>query len=151
MILALALLLAQIDQPESHDVCTVTKSMVRTSVDGFKATRGAAHHETATTINYTQPYHFPGSTKCEVIEYKNGDPPFYGCKMHATSCKLTEKKFLELTKEIAECLNVQPKLEDDGKKRTARMHKDGVPIRAVFTRGDACDFKFFIEPLKLEH
>lgn len=39
-------------------------------------------------------------------------------------------------------------MDDDGKKRTARLHKGGVPVRATFTRGAACEFKFFVGPLK---
>ncbi len=148
MIVALLLLLAQVDAPESHDFCTVVKSVVRTSVDGFKAVKGAKHEDTATKVSWTSPIKLPGSTICKVIEYKNGDAPFYGCEMHATSCKLTEVKFLTLVKDVSTCLDAQPKMEDDGKKRTARLHKGGVPVRATFTRGTECQFRFFVEPLK---
>ena len=68
--------------------------------------------------------------------------------MHATSCKLTEAKFLTLVKEVSACLDAAPKMEDDGKKRTARLHKGGVPVRATFKRGTECEFRFFVEPLK---
>ena len=148
MILALILLLAQVDAPESHDLCTVVKSVVRTSVEGFKATRGAKHEESAKTVSWTAPVRLPGATQCKVIEYKNGDSPFYGCEMHATSCKLTEVKFLGLVKDVSTCLDAPPKMDDDGKKRTARLHKGGVPVRITFGRGDSCQLRFFVEPLK---
>ena len=148
MILALMLLLAQVDAPESHDLCTVVKSVVRTSVDGFKAIKGTKHEDKPKLTAWTAPVKLPGSTECKVIEYKDGSAPFYGCLMHATSCKLTEVKFLALVKDVATCLDAAPKLEDDGKKRTARLHKGGVPVRATFTRGAECEFKFFVEPLK---
>ncbi len=83
-----------------------------------------------------------------MIEYKNGDPPFYLCEMPSASCAETEAKFLALVKDVSTCLDAQAKMEDDGKKRTARLHKGGVPVRATFTRGTACQFKFFVEPLK---
>jgi hypothetical protein len=148
VIVALLLLLAQVDAPESHDFCTVVKSVVRTSVDGFKAVKGAKHEDSADKVSWTSPIKLPGSTICKVIEYKNGDAPFYACEMHATSCKLTEVKFLTLVKDVSTCLDAQPKMEDDGKKRTARLHKGGVPVRATFTRGADCQFRFFVEPLK---
>lgn len=148
MILALLLLLAQVDAPDAHDLCTVVKSVVRTSVSGFGAVKGAKHKDSARTTTWTAPVRVPGASLCEVIEYKNGDPPFYGCEMHATSCKLTEKKFLTLVKDVSTCLDAPPKLEDDGKKRTARLHKGGVPVRITFGRGDECQLRFFVEPLK---
>ena len=148
MILALLVLLAQVDAPESHDLCTVVKSVVRTSVDGFRASKGAKHDDKAKLTAWTAPVKLPGATGCKVVEYKDGSAPFYGCLMHATSCKLTEAKFLALVKDLSTCPQAPPKLDDDGKKRTARLHKGGVPVRATFTRGAECEFKFFVEPMK---
>ena len=151
MILAVVLLLAQVDAPESHDLCTVVKSVVRTSVDGFKAIRGARHEDSAARVSWTAPIKLPGSTMCKVIEYKNGDAPFYGCDMHATSCNLTEVKFLKLVKDVSTCLDAPPTLEDDGTKRTARLHKGGVPVRITYSRDGDCPFRFFVEPIKQDH
>ncbi len=147
MILALVLLLAQVDSTGA-DLCTVVKSVVRTSVDGFKLIKGAKHEESAKTVTWTAPIRLPGASECKVIEYKDGSQPFYGCLMHATSCKLTEVKFLKLVKDVSTCIDAPPKMEDDGKKRTARLHKGGVPVRVTYTRDGDCPFRFFVEPIK---
>ena len=112
MILALLVLLAQVDAPESHDLCTVVKSVVRTSVDGFRASKGAKHDDKAKLTAWTAPVKLPGATGCKVVEYKDGSAPFYGCLMHATSCKLTEAKFLALVKDLSTCPQAPPKLDD---------------------------------------
>src|SRR5205085_6680251 len=100
------------------------------------------------TVNWTDPEQLPGAKRCKVVEYKDGSPPFYGCEMNAGSCKTGEQAFLALVKDVSLCINAPPRIEDDGKKKTARMHKGGVPVRVQYTPGTACQLRFFVEPLK---
>jgi hypothetical protein len=147
MILALALLLAQADLAGA-DRCTIVKRVVRTSVDAFRTAKGDKREESAKKVIWTKPVLLPGASDCKVIEYKDGSQPFYGCVMQSASCQENETKFLALAKEVSACINAPVKLDDDGKKRTARLHKGGVPVRITFERDKDCPFRFFVEPIQ---
>jgi hypothetical protein len=147
MILALALLIAQADLAGA-DRCTIVKRVVRTSVDAFRTAKGEKREESAKKVIWTAPVLLPGASECKVFEYKDGSQPFYGCVMQAASCKANEAKFVELAQEVSTCIGAPVKMEDDGKKRSARLHKGGVPVRITFERDKDCPFRFFVEPIQ---
>ncbi len=138
----LALLLAV------SDLCTVVKHVVRTSVVAFDGTKGTQHEDSPKKVVWTAPIQLPGASVCKVIEYRDGAQPFYGCEMAAPSCGVAEARFGELVKDVSRCLDAPVKLEEAGNKRTARLHKGGVPVRALFIKGTPCELRFFVEPIQ---
>ena len=145
MIVALALLLAQVDMA---DRCTVVKHVVRTSVDMFRTSRGEKREDKGTKVVWTRPVQLPGADECKVIEFTDGKTqPFYGCLMKA-SCKDAESKFNALAMEVSQCIDAPIKMKDDAKQRTAFLHKGGVPVRLTLAHDKDCTFRFLVEPLQ---
>jgi len=92
MTLALALLLAQVQLAE-RDLCEVVKSVLRAAPNRFQSVRGAKEKRVPGKLQYLEPLKLPLAASCKVVVYDDGSQPFYGCEMHARSCKLTEKQF----------------------------------------------------------
>ena len=145
MMIALVLLLAQVDLKD-HDLCVVAKSLVRAAPSTFESVRGAEKKDSGKSISWTSPVKVPQATACRVIEYKDGSKPFYFCGLHATSCRLTEKKFEQLAQELDSCFGAG-KASDDGKKRQSRYAgaKD-IIVRLAFKRAKDCELSFYVEP-----
>jgi hypothetical protein len=140
VILLLALLAAA--DPDTAS-CPVVQRILKSAPAGFSAVKGREQKG----LSWTKPARLPLASRCKVIEHNDGSAPFYGCEMHATTCRLTEKKFDELAKELDGCLGMKAEQEDDGTKRTARWRfpDQRAKVRQTFTRGDKCSWAFFVE------
>lgn len=130
------------------DLCASAQDIIHTAPAAFERVRGAKRVDEGKTVVWSDPVKVPGADRCKVIEYKDGSPPFYACEMAASGCAAAEKKFADATRELSTCFSAETRQSDDGKKKTARFHPHAIPVRLTFTRGNTCDFRFFIEPLK---
>jgi hypothetical protein len=130
------------------DLCASAKDIIHSAPAAFERVRGTKKVDESRSVLWTDPVKVPGADRCKVIEYKDGSPPFYTCEMEAPTCPVAEKKFTEASQQLSSCFGAEAKTSDDGKKRTARFRPFAIPVRLTLTRGNTCDFRFFIEPLK---
>ena len=142
--IALLFLLAAADIETQS--CPVVQRVLK-AAPSFSAVKGKEQKTSSTVVRWTKAVRLPLATRCMVIEHKDGSPSFWGCNMHATTCKLTEAKYDAFVAELDGCLPAKHAAEDEGPRRTARWRLGDRWVRTIFKPAEKkkCGWDVFVE------